>query len=459
MEKRRPSAIRGVATQSFKFMHNLLKTLCFALVFLTLSHNVAHSKDYYIDSKSASASDSGPGSRALPWKSLNAVSARQFLAGDAIYLARGAVFTGSATLNGRGAAGAPIFVSAFGKGKAPILTNGDYAHHNGIALRLNAPHVVVEQLHFRSTANLPDNHPINPISPVGAIFIEQKAQDVTVRDCEFVDTPVGIHSYGEATKVLRNHLHYDSPRPLSNPYWGPIGIFIGGAGGEIAYNRITNFISTGGAFGADGGAIELDSGLNPVDAKTAVRNLDIHHNVSIGNEGFIESVAATRNVRIAYNTSDDFQQFIIFGRGTDTIVENNTVVRTRPKNSDFDWVFTFNEGGHLVRGNIFVVRRGLMVFGHAGECPQWACNWRQTRQNNLYFSIDSTDPVDSTLGSGEKIADPMFVDLVRGDYRLMPGSPAIDLALPEGYDTDLSGNPAPGGSARDAGAYEFQGPQ
>jgi hypothetical protein len=67
-------------------------------------------------------------------------------------------------------------------------------------------------------------------------------------------------------------------------------------------------------------------------------------------------------------------------------------------------------------------------------------------------------------------ADPLFADPDNGDYRLLPGSPAIDLAvtaitLPNGgtlqvsvLDHDILGNPRPEGDGYDAGAYEFSLP-
>jgi hypothetical protein len=67
-------------------------------------------------------------------------------------------------------------------------------------------------------------------------------------------------------------------------------------------------------------------------------------------------------------------------------------------------------------------------------------------------------------------SDPMFTDADGGDYTLLPGSPAIDLAvtvltLPDGrtlqlsvVDHDIVGNPRPAGNGYDAGAHEFSIP-
>lgn len=153
--------------------------------------------------------------------------------------------------------------------------------------------------------------------------------------------------------------------------------------------------------------------------------MKIHHNYSEGNQGFLEVTNSGSNLDISYNVSNDYQNFIFFWDGDSSRVENNTVLRTKPANSSVNVVFTFKNNGYVIRNNIFVVANELQVF--AGGAYD-ALNFDQVHENNLYFTVDSRfhDPIRQPLGRGEFIADPMFVDLERNDFRLRANSPAID---------------------------------
>jgi hypothetical protein len=63
------------------------------------------------------------------------------------------------------------------------------------------------------------------------------------------------------------------------------------------------------------------------------------------------------------------------------------------------------------------------------------------------------------LGGTNIVSDPMFVNPHGKDYRLQPGSPAVDAAVPAsgpGLDHDFVGTPRPQGARKDIGAFELR---
>ena len=70
-----------------------------------------------------------------------------------------------------------------------------------------------------------------------------------------------------------------------------------------------------------------------------------------------------------------------------------------------------------------------------------------------------THPQEPDFGGTNIDQDPKFVDLPSKDYRLQPGSPAVDAAVPSsgpGLDHDFAGTPRPQGPRHDIGAFELR---
>ncbi len=111
--------------------------------------------------------------------------------------------------------------------------------------------------------------------------------------------------------------------------------------------------------------------------------------------------------------------------------------------------------GRLTLLNDILAQPGTTSLAYAGQNPA---------QNLSIDYVMSTET--SSLGLGTHIigADPLFAAPEQGNFRLQPGSPAIDLAPTEGNDPlDLDGNPrevillaSPHPGVRDLGAYERQ---
>jgi len=410
-------------------------------------------RSYYVDS--VRGLDENPGSEEAPWKSLDSLSGFALNPGDSVYFVRGSSFHGGVTIASSGTADAPITFTATGEGPMPRFTNTDPRHLNGNVFLITGSYTIVDGLYFH---NGPAAAPgMSEARKMGAVFIGRGAKHNIIRNCEVYDYPVGFQSYGTHCLITRNYIH-DCTGFLQYPGWGPVGIMVATSNTEISYNRIENYVATGGMWGSDGGAIEIDS-----DGEQIRENIEINHNISIGNEGFLEITKGPgkgdpQNVHIHHNISDDFQQFVLFWGGRDFLAEHNTVLCRRPRNSNMHVVFGFPKGSLedvRIRNNIFGVAEGLQVF--VGASPYSESDYDQPRDHNLYFCLDGSvqDPCGMPLGPGDAVGDPRFVALEEMDLHLRPDSPAIDTAADSGLSIDFDGTPRISGKAPDKGAFEF----
>lgn len=147
------------------------------------------------------------------------------------------------------------------------------------------------------------------------------------------------------------------------------------------------------------------------------------------------------SVTIAYNLSDDRNQFLGGGSAKNVRVIHNTIIRTREPNVDryIFWTFDKEKTAYTVSNNIFVIANDIHVFGpyikpvghqrtYIGEQPH---------DHNLYYSPGNTDVIGIKPGKGDIIANPLFIDAKNGNYRLRPNSPAKYKGTTNGNATDL----------------------
>tara|TARA_B100000029_G_scaffold516563_1_gene631092 strand:+ start:3400 stop:4740 length:1341 start_codon:yes stop_codon:yes gene_type:complete len=412
---------------------------------------VLKSKNIFV---SSDGDDINPGTFRKPWKTLERVNRHTFNAGDTIFFSKNSNFSGGLLISDSGTKDKPIVLTYYGDGHPPKFTNPDINFLNGNMIQIKGDYIIIDGLYFHNGVSVSKEDTVSARS-IGAIYLTLGADNNIVKNCEMFDCPVGIQSYGQYNLITNNYIH-DCNRFLSEPNWGPVGIMVAKSNHEISYNRITNYTNSGGAYGADGGAIEIDNGDYHKE------DIYIHHNWSIGNQGFLEIIGwedlsvITRNVRVAYNVSDDYQQFIFFWSGRDCIVENNTVICTRPQNSRVRVVFSFFDKNNIIRNNIFVVANNLQVFTGTNVYGAELYD-EQIFSNNLYWSIDKTqlDPCGLPLGEGDIISDPDFIDIANLNFRLNTTSPAIDAGMDLGYNLDFENNNVPTGPNPDIGAFEY----
>ncbi len=410
----------------------------------------------------------------LPWKSLANLEKGIFLPGDSILFAKGSSYSGGFIFTCSGTAEKPITFSyysapadlilrtprkelsplliKYGSGPAPSFTNPEWGVLNGNIFRIEGSYIVIDGLYFHDNTNPPGSDRKNKnVQKLGVIYLALGSHHNTVKNCEFYTTPVAVKVKGTHNLITRNYIH-DASVPMAET-WGPIAIMVISAYNEISFNRIANYGSYGGPYGSDGGVIELDG----VDDDFDAHHIRIHHNISINNHGFLE--IAARNVdhiTIAYNLSDDRNQFVGGGSMKLSVI-NNTVIRVREPNVDRFVFWTFDPENTFmdVCNNIFYIARDMQVFGPVKKQVGHVrvAVGSQKRRNNLYYSRGNPDPIGVPAQKDDLIADPLFLDGQNHNFRLQENSPARKKGLPSGYLYDLDYYPVAEKGKVDLGAF------
>jgi hypothetical protein len=105
----------------------------------------------------------------------------------------------------------------------------------------------------------------------------------------------------------------------------------------------------------------------------------------------------------------------------------------------------------IFRNNL-IVQNGIgleVEFGTDADNPVW--------ENNLVFgnTVDYQETANQTGTNGNISANPIFVNGAAGNYRLQPGSPAINAGSSVGApNVDFDGTPRPINGNWDIGAFE-----
>jgi hypothetical protein len=324
---------------------------------------------YYIDSRHGSDANMGMDKKS-PWKTARPLRSVSPQGGDVICFKRGSSFTGPFTIPWSGSPGHYITVTDYGSTTepAPAFTNPVFATGNyGNGIRVSGSYVIVENLYFHQMAayDSVEYHGAGwVVWEMGAIHIDSGARHCIIRNNEIEDCVAGIRSNGEYALITHNYVH-DCNRVLKKWNWGPLGIWLGADHQEVSYNKIFNYSAVDPHIGwgpnsygsgADGGALEID------DARVDKSDINIHHNYTRDNQGFLEVTwtdvkknPGYRNFQIHDNVSDDFQQFIALWRGEGCRIENNTIIR-RKVNANEWGVFniTQNHSHNIVRGNTII---------------------------------------------------------------------------------------------------------
>lgn len=401
--------------------------------------NKSNSNKYYISS--INGKTDGDGSKESPWDTLDDIDGYPFLPGDSVFFEKGSKWIGTFEIKESGSISSPIVFTSYGKGKRPALSNPDISSNDGNVIRISSSHIVIDDLFIHDCGQS------EPRKVAGIASFNREDHHITIQNSEFSGCRVGVRLYAHDVLITNNYMH--SPGGGINEWWGPMGIVVAGYNGDISFNTIEGFLAPNN-YGFDGGAIEIDDEGNHTNWK-------IHHNITRGNQGFLETYDDSEcedctwsNIEISYNFSDDYQWFTDGPIGNNPIIENNTVLRVLPANTKFNWGISLHDviPDGFIRNNIFVLANGVKAF--EWEDPGEAAS------NNIYYSIDQSlkNPKGYALGPGEIISEPGFVNYKKRNLNLAPGSPAIDKALLSRYPMDVQKSQVAQGNAPDIGAFE-----
>jgi hypothetical protein len=392
---------------------------------------------YYV---SPDGNDTNPGTIDKPWRTLSPVHTRKFIAGDVIHFRSGGSWSGGLVINDSGVEGNPIIFTAYGTGEKPIITNpGEWTS----VITIDADWLIVEGIMIREAHE-------------AGVLISTGSNNNVVRDCEITGVGHGIQVFSQHNHITDNYihdLHMIVNTESGNDDYGAVCVVLFNSNNEVSYNKLENCIASSFDYGVDGGAVEL-YGIESNDF--IVDNNNIHHNWIKGCDGIFEIGSelpgSAKNNIVAYNVSinNGLVGVLHLGSTYESNIknfrfENNTVVEIAGgwRILSF-WGGSPKRNSFLMRNNIFYID-GFKVIANETNF---------SHDHNLFYLINTE--LGFTLGDGEMIDDPLFVNISGEDFHLQHISPAINGGIDLGYSIDYDDRPVPIGHSPDIGAFEHQ---
>jgi hypothetical protein len=230
-----------------------------------------------------------------------------------------------------------------------------------------------------------------------------------------------------------------SPR---NDDSGAFGILLRGKGTLVASNRIEGSDAFSYDYGRDGSAVEVYGGRD----NTIVRNVavDDHAFTELGNpqstgNTYAYNLFVSNRARATFLVTRGAQDSL--GPVRHTRVYNTTAVLTVKGSKG---VVCYDGCGR----DILRLRNDVVVVA-GGDALEADAPFDEAHD------VFSGGVAGVRLGPGSIVADPRFRNQRRGNFRLLPSSPAVDRGVPLGFLRDLGGTRVPH-AAPDAGCYELR---
>jgi hypothetical protein len=382
---------------------------------------------YYIDAGAGNDTRSGR-SPGQAWRSLDRAASAQLQAGDRLLLRRGSSWQTELELSAGGTASHPVTVGSYGKGPLPLIHGGDTCVRiTGSFVRLTG--IAVRDCTWAGVSLAGSSIRVDHVRVSGAsagIEVTSDSSGDEILHNELIDN---------------NRMHVLTRSPRSDDS-GAFGVLLNGRGTLVAYNRIDGSDAFSYDYGRDGSAIEVYGGRD----NTIVRN------VAVGDHAFTE----LGNPQSSGNTYA-YNLFVAKAAGADFLVTRGSgdsygpVRGTRVYNTTAVLTGKGSKGVVCYDGcgpDILRLRNDVVAVAH-GDALEADGPFDEAHD------VFSGHVSGVRLGPRSVVANPRFRDPRRGDYRLLPSSPAVGRGIRLGFSRDLAGARVRKTPA--AGCFEYRG--
>ena len=420
---------------------------------------------YYV---SPAGNDKNPGSAARPWKTIQHAADRM-APGDTVVVGAGS-YNERVQVTISGLAGAPIhyrangvvWMQGFSVSASYITIQGFHITdtpddwRDGVGIWVQGTHCLIEdnEIYFATR---------DGIVLFAEPFDSPKTSDCVVRNNRLHrDTMSGIEVRGQNNLIEGNEIwgtiQYH-PKWRNPPAWADAdGMRFFGSGHvirgnyihDISYNDPENISPHIDCFQTWGPAHDI------VFERNVCRNMEIKTIYQNG-QGFMieQSSAPVQNIIVRNNILETFRGLEVFDCPS-LIIVNNTFV------GDLAYVEHWPVGIDIMRSPNLVVANNIFYNVGGGVAPYLSADDATLRTaqvgHNLVYMSDGRRPAGTPNPGDRWRVDPELASPSTGDYRLCPGSPAIDAGIPLAtVKDDFDGRSRPQGAGYDIGAYEYAG--